>query len=526
MNPLDVLITVVFVCLLLLAFCPTSKLKGRLRFKARRERNWFLLGTMYACYYLCRHNLGVANKSICDEFGFTRLEFGWIITAAFWAYAIGQFVNGFFCDRIGGKRSMLIGAIGTVTLNMLFGAASFWGILGTFIAIRLLDGYMQSMGAPGMIKINTAWFSRPERGGFAGIFGFMIQMGQVGIQRYLGPALLTGAFLSFTFQPMHWRYLFWVPSCITAFVAIIMALVVKRTPEEAGFEVVSRDENGKIYYEYPDSSQPDLQRAPVEPEEDVTPLPMLTALKTILSHRGVWFCAVAYFCTGFVRYGVLNWFLRFFEDYGIGPDHGLYLSAALWIAMAAVIGSLCAGFASDLFFKGRRAPVAAFLYLIETVIILTAAYLISNVDQSIDNGDVVLTSRTIQSDAAGNATRTVVDVFDRQGNALGMVPGMGLVVLFIVLVSFTCNSTHSIIGTAAAMDIGGRKMAGFSSGVIDSFQYIGGGLTGFFVGGLIDDYGYVIWMLSMAPVGIVGCVCMLIYRGQERKAVPSAAAPG
>jgi len=67
------------------------------------------------------------------------------------------------------------------------------------------------------------------------------------------------------------------------------------------------------------------------------------------------------------------------------------------------------------------------------------------------------------------------------------------------------------------MDIGGRKMAGFASGVIDSFQYIGGGLTGFFVGGLIDDYGYVTWLLCMAPAGILGSICMIIYRVLEKR---------
>ena len=42
-----------------------------------------------------------------------------------------------------------------------------------------------------------------------------------------------------------------------------------------------------------------------------------------------------------------------------------------------------------------------------------------------------------------------------------------------ILISLTVNSTHSLVGAAAPMDIGGRKMAGFASGVIDSFQYFG-----------------------------------------------------
>ena len=40
-----------------------------------------------------------------------------------------------------------------------------------------------------MIKINAAWFRPTERGRFAGIFGFMINLGRFGIFK-LGPALL------------------------------------------------------------------------------------------------------------------------------------------------------------------------------------------------------------------------------------------------------------------------------------------------------------------------------------------------
>lgn len=516
MQYLDYAITLVVLILLVIACAPASRFEGRLRFRIRRTRNWFMLGAVYACYYLCRHNLGVANKGICDEFGFTRQQFGWIITAAFWAYAVGQCVNGFFADRIGGKRSMLIGAAGTVVLNLMFGAASFWGMLGAFIAIRLLDGYMQSMGAPGMVKLNAAWFSRPERGGFAGIFGFMIQMGQVGIQRFIGPLILTGVLtlgtLQFTWmEPQHWRWLFWVPSSITAVVAVFMAVVVKSTPEAAGFREVRRDESGKSFYEHVDEGAVAMDPTTAD-EHEPAPPPMWVALKTILSHRGVWFCAVAYFCTGFVRYGVLNWYLRFLEDYGIGPETTLYKGATIAVAMVAVLGSLGAGYLSDLVFKGRRAPVAAGLYLVETIIILASAVFIHDMTDREKQGQV-----TRHAVAVEGSTRKTVEIVDAQGQHLDHMPGIHWAVAFMILVALTCNSTHSIIGTAAAMDIGGRRMSGFSSGVIDSFQYIGGGLTGFFVGGLIDQYGYTTWMLSMAPAGLLGAVCMLIYRFSEKE---------
>src|SRR6266576_734246 len=96
------------------------------------------------------------------------------------AYAGELIMKDLIADRLGGKRAMLIAAVATIVMNILFGAASFWGLLWLFVVIRGIDGYMQAFGAPGMVKINAAWFRPTERGGFAGIFGFMINLGRFG----------------------------------------------------------------------------------------------------------------------------------------------------------------------------------------------------------------------------------------------------------------------------------------------------------------------------------------------------------
>jgi hypothetical protein len=61
------------------------------------------------------------------------------------------------------------------------------------------------------------------------------------------------------------------------------------------------------------------------------------------------------------------------------------------------------------------------------------------------------------------------------------------------------------------MDIGGRKMAGFASGCIDSFQYFGGALAGALLGSIVerhwDNYFY-----FMAPFGAIGALLMLTLR--------------
>jgi len=113
-------------------------------FRARRGINWAFVGLLYTSFYMCRYNLPIANEAISKEFGFSKGQMGFVITTAFFAYACGQIINGLLTDRLGGKRAMLIGAAGTITMNFLFGVASFWGILGLFVAIRGMDGYLHN----------------------------------------------------------------------------------------------------------------------------------------------------------------------------------------------------------------------------------------------------------------------------------------------------------------------------------------------------------------------------------------------
>jgi OPA family glycerol-3-phosphate transporter-like MFS transporter len=418
-------------------------------FRPRRGLNWGVIGLTYAAFYLCRYNLSFANLAISREFGFTKDQIGWMLTGFFWAYAIGQMLNGLLTDRIGGKSALGIGAIATVIMNIAFGAASGWGRLSVFVLIWMMNGYLQAFGAPGMIKINTAWFSKTERGKFAGIFGFMIQLGRFA-NNLLAPALLAGfSVLAWTVARDDWRWVFWVPAGITLLITLLMILFVKNTPEEAGLI------DPHLHEDEPDSGQP---------------VRMAECFKIIFSNKAVWIVAGAYFCTGVVRQGIDQWFPRYLQEvYNVSLKSNEFAWAAYGIPLVAVLGSFTSGFVSDTLFKGRRAPVAAILYFVETIVILLATRAST------------LTSVTI----------------------------------FLILISFTVNSTHSILGTAAAMDIGGRRMSGTASGVIDSFQYYGGGLAGFFLGWLLERFGWGSWFFSLAGFGIGGGCLMLTIAGKK-----------
>ncbi|NBR68947.1 MAG: MFS transporter [Verrucomicrobia bacterium] len=435
-------------------------------FRSRRALNWISLGLLYASFYMCRYNFRFAVPGIMHEFHFTTSQITDIMAIWSLAYGTGQLFNGLLADRIGGKLSLLIGGVGTIIVNLVFGCTSLASNFATFTLIWLINGIVQAEG-PGMVKINTAWFDRRERGTFSGIYGLVIQSGQVAIS-HIAPIILAGfTIFAFTVPPGEWRWLFRIPPIFTAVTAILMALCVKQTPDEAGFP-------GAIHDEIDDSA-------------GVT-VPLLQSLKTILTHPLVWFYAVAYGCTGAVRSSSDQIAILYFQDQ-LGFDMKTNIPAAARITLevmpvVAVLGSFLSGWVSDHIFKGHRSPVAMALYLIEAIVISIAAF-------------VLLLGK------------------------VGPTPsGIFVGCLILILISFTANSTHSIVGTAAPMDIGGKKMAGFAAGVIDSFQYYGAAISLSLSGRVLEatkgQFGYTFWFVIMAAFGLLGACAMAYVRNTQR----------
>lgn len=429
-------------------------------YRWRRGRNWFFLGLLYAGYYLCRYNLSTVTPEIAREYHFDNAQTGWLSTGRDIGYMFGTFINGLFADWMGGRQSMAIGAIGTIILNLGFGWFSTWTwdaafLLSGFILIRTLDGYIQAFGSPGMVKINTAWFRRTERGTFAGIFGAMIQMGQIGVNQLSG-LLLSGFSLAvfgvtiWTVAKQNWRVMFVVPPILLAIILVMMWFNVANHPEEAGYRIRHEDD--------------------AEGEDPSVKLPFWTVFVRIASNPLIWANAGAYMCTGFVRRAYDFWWAKYLDNvWHIGKDSQEFYWLGLLLPAVAVLGSFGAGFISDKFFRARRSPVAALLYGLELAVLVGAAVLLSS----------------------NLATPMVACIF-------------------LTLVSLTCNTSHSIIGTAAVMDIGGRRMAGFALGVVNSFQYLGAMLAGVPLGWLIDKFKWNALFGAMIPFSALGMGLMVI----------------
>jgi OPA family glycerol-3-phosphate transporter-like MFS transporter len=186
----------------------------------------------------------------------------------------------------------------------------------------------------------------------------------------------------------------------------------------------------------------------------------------------VWIMALAYACTGAVRQAIDQWFPRYFQEvHHLDMNDTKFQLLGFFIPFVASAGSLLTGWISDRFFHSRRAPVAAAVYILEVLVLLIAT----------------------------------------------QVTTVNWALVFFVLVAFTVNSTHSLLGPAAAMDIGGRKAAAFASGCIDAFQYFGAAAATKGLGWVLQNKGWGYYFYYLVPFGVVAGI--LMYSISHRKSL-------
>jgi OPA family glycerol-3-phosphate transporter-like MFS transporter len=412
-------------------------------FRLRRLQNWFFLGLMYGFFYMSRYNFSAVQAAVAEQFGWSYSDYGSIISAGLLTYGCAVFFNGPLADRIGGKRAILIGAAGAAVFNVLFGLchlllirpATIVGdqvvipaelasgmssstVIAMFAVLWACNHYFQSCGALSIVKINAAWFRISERGQFAGIFGIMIQGGRT----------MAFTLLPITLKFFPWQYAFFIPAAFLVVMWFLCLSRVENTPAAAGHgELDTGDES------------------PEEKNADVT---IGFVLRKVFARRAPWIIALASMCIGMVRHSVDHWYARYIGVMFGVPAKNLatfapYEFASVAMPIAAILGGLCAGNASDRLFGSRRAPVIFLAFVGQAMCLLMLR---------------------------------------------GYIHNSWGACLSLVFISFFVQSAHSLVGGAASMDFGGRKAVATAAGLFDGAQYLAGSIVGAGMGRLLDHY--------------------------------------
>jgi OPA family glycerol-3-phosphate transporter-like MFS transporter len=408
-------------------------------YRRRRFFNWFPLGLTYATYYMGRYNLNAASTTIKGQFHLSNADYGMIATAGFWTYALAVAFNGPLADRIGGKKSILIGAAGAAALNLLIGLLFLNGwqtkIVVGMSLLYAVNMYFQSFGALSVVKVNAPWFHVKERGIFGGVFGMMISSG------YFLALTVGGWILSL----MPWYWVFIIPSGALVVMMAIDAFVVKDKPSQAG---------------YADFSTGDATSADADKDK---PVEFGYLVRRVFTNPVILTIIAAEFCTGFVRQGVMLWYVPYLaEVHKIGHGTTLYSIASTGITVGGILGGLLCGYLSDRVFQSRRPPVAFIFYIGQIFALILLGYAWSPV-------------------------------------------------VAAMLIPFTCLwifGVHGMLSGTSAMDFGGTKAAATVAGICDGVQYVASGLTGFALGSVLDRFGWSAWVWTIIPFSIVGALLM------------------
>ncbi|MDP8202879.1 MAG: MFS transporter [Candidatus Tenebribacter burtonii] len=313
----------------------TNNSDTALRIKKWQKKMFWMMWITYASFYLLRVNISIAMPSIMTEFGLTKTNMGVVLTSLFFAYAVGQFINGQLGDKLNSRRIITIGLITSAILNIIFGLTA--GAIVLMSVLWGLNGYFQSMGWGPTVKAQANWFPKKIRGKISG---------RLGTSYIIGGALswfLAGTIVKY----FNWRFTFFIPAAICIVLAIHWYIRARNAPEEVGLPSLEEQEQG-------------IERSEIKRDEHIG---FKETLKITLLNPYVWFAGLALFGLNIVRYGFMSWAPTYmFEEQGATISIAAYKAIAF--PVAGGLGAIFAGWASDKLFKNRRAPVAFFMLLI------------------------------------------------------------------------------------------------------------------------------------------------------------------
>ena len=393
----------------------------------------WLLWLTYGSFYFCRTNISAAVPGMTSPLadgglGLTPTEVGLILAFTKIAYGCGQFINGQLAERLSPRLMLAIGMFGSAALNALFGFSTGFYFL---LFVWATNGFCQSLGWTPTMRVAVNWIPIARRGKAIGIIG-------TGYQITLG---LTFLIAGKSVEAFGWRGAFYVPAVMLAAAGVVTLLCLRESPAD------------KPLAEQPSSrplTQPHFSFA--------------ESLYCTLYNPALWLLGLTLGLLNACRYGYLDWGLTQMVDMRNMPVSKAALQYFV-IAIGAAAGSYLAGWATDRFFGGRRAPVICLLML--TLSGLSLVY----------------------------------------GRIIGDSPISTM--LLLVVIGFTIMGPQVLLVGTAPADLATRGTSAAAAGFVDFMGYIGAAtgavVTGYYAtpehgGWRVVNYIWAGWALAGAAV--------------------------
>ena len=257
------------------------------------------------------------------ELGYNKAQLGTVLMGLKLAYGFGQLINGQFAERFNPRKLLAIGMLASAALNVAFGWATGLYFL-TFV--WACNGYVQALGWPPTIRVAANWFPALQRGRAIGIIGTGYQL----------CGALTFVVAGWAAQRFGWRGALYVPAILVTVSALHMWFLLE---------------------DKPNSSEEKARQGPV-----VSSGTVFENLRVTLSNPGLWLVAIALCALDACRYGFTDWGVTHLKEVQGSRIDSAALKYAI-LPFGGIAGAFLSGWATDRFFRGRRAPVICIILL-------------------------------------------------------------------------------------------------------------------------------------------------------------------
>ncbi|MCH6257650.1 MFS transporter [Puniceicoccaceae bacterium K14] len=390
--------------------------------------------------YVDRVCISTAKGQIVTDLGLSDAQFGWVLSAFAFGYALFQAPAGALADRLG-ARVLLASVVVLWSVFTGLTAASVGFI--SLLIIRFCFGAGEAGAFPGMARAVYSWIPTGERGLVKGINFSASRLG----------AAITMPLLPWMINGMGWKASF----VLLMFIGFVWATV---------WYVWFRDEPS----EKKNMPQKELEyilsnrQSSTSKETKPQPLP----IGKILSNNNMWFMMGQYFASNFTFFFCLSWLFPYVRStYNLSyTEAGFYTMIPL---LGGALGNLVSGALVDAFYRSGKHAISRRLPAI-IGFVLASLGLIMSVNQADVIGAVIWLS---------------IAIF---GADMTLSPSWSFCI--------------DIGGSHAGKVSGTMNMAGNLGSAIVAiafpylFEWTGGSSAFFYVGAGLNLFAIIFWILS------------------------------
>ena len=259
------------------------------RFSHYRWVTLISFAVMYNFVYLGRFNVNNNMERFVADVGMNDVQTYILSVSIFLSYAAGSVFNGYLADRIGAKRIVVCGGLGTILMNVFISMEHVWGLLlGTWI----INGFFQSMIWVGGISMLSHWWEEGSKGQGIGIANFFSGISHV--TAYLLPIMLLSLW-----PHISWRIAMVIPmGALLVFVILFGIFAVEKPADKNLDEYIIKNPRHEKREEV-------LRK---RAKEDKKPWLYFLRLRNFW-----WWCTIA-LISSICRYGLLNWIPVYYKQ--------------------------------------------------------------------------------------------------------------------------------------------------------------------------------------------------------------------